>query len=952
MALLQNSTYLDFTSWHAYFNDTAPTTPPQTVYGWDSSWIFTPTATVNVALVLPRASDPASLLSGNWATRQQTLAALEANGSLWQAYGAEQSQYDGLVSQLQGMGVTILGQGGDGYISSAESRTVWVSLDATQFNTIFGTPLLGVGSSAAAIDAFFWNGSLSVPDSFGVTSLWIDSGKEFAVLAPESSAYSPTAGPQSIGNDATAYSSLYPQNVAALYNFPLAGSTFVTGTLALIEPEVGSSLPMSASASFGALLGAYLANAGVAGTPSLYTVAGGGQHYSNGAAGERSLDISVVASVNPYGNYGFYAGSGTAMGARSTTFTAYQSAFWDTAKQPSVVSSSWADLMWSSPGSPFFTAYQELFVDAALRNITTFIAAGDGGSGMFAADGLNNLWYSSSTPYAVLVGGTSVTLDQSAASDSTLGVLLSQAQAQDAAVIWGLLQSGLKTMPTALAPTDPLLESVWNAYNIHAGNRFEPPMSGDNSGAGGVDTRLPVPDYQSDYGVTPTNSDPLGGSGRGIPDVSALAGGDTYYIALVGNMESSSSYWHGTSAAAPLWAALAMQVNTVFADQGLPSLGYANDLLYIAAVVAPGAYNDIVQGNNISSYTAGSGPYDSDGTPIALTGHGYTAEPGYDLASGLGSPNGLLLARALTAIAHSQMSFGSSPALLDQDGSGWSSGVDQSLLFQTMSTGSVSVGIGLGSHFTGFMSQGSAAYSWSSQVAQQSLQADFDPDLVRLFDKQGQGALMQLQAHDGESLAVAIGQQLGSALQATLSNPFGFADFFTDGGTVRVARAVALAETVDGAADQTAIVRVRQNGTDSLSVTFYKVDDFSGRISGLDPGDAGYLQAALARGYQLESGGISMGGPGYGNYQQGALLHVSGGDKIAMMLTNNTSGATFWAFAQANESVAGQSVGHLWNYGLNTWGFEDTYGGGDGDYNDLVVQLDFTSAYGHGWLVS
>ena len=46
----------------------------------------------------------------------------------------------------------------------------------------------------------------------------------------------------------------------------------------------------------------------------------------------------------------------------------------------------------------------------------------------------------------------------------------------------------------------------------------------------------------------------------------------------------------------------------------------------------------------------------------------------------------------------------------------------------------------------------------------------------------------------------------------------------------------------------------------------------------------------------------------------------------------------------------GQPVGHLWNYGLNTWGWEDTYGGGDRDYNDLIVQLDFTSAAGHGWI--
>jgi len=44
-------------------------------------------------------------------------------------------------------------------------------------------------------------------------------------------------------------------------------------------------------------------------------------------------------------------------------------------------------------------------------------------------------------------------------------------------------------------------------------------------------------------------------------------------------------------------------------------------------------------------------------------------------------------------------------------------------------------------------------------------------------------------------------------------------------------------------------------------------------------------------------------------------------------------------------------VAHLWSYGLNTFGWEDLYGGGDTDYNDLIIQLDFTSASGSQWLV-
>ncbi|MBM3649680.1 MAG: hypothetical protein FJX11_18020 [Alphaproteobacteria bacterium] len=66
-----------------------------------------------------------------------------------------------------------------------------------------------------------------------------------------------------------------------------------------------------------------------------------------------------------------------------------------------------------------------------------------------------------------------------------------------------------------------------------------------------------------------------------------------------------------------------------------------------------------------------------------------------------------------------------------------------------------------------------------------------------------------------------------------------------------------------------------------------------------------------------------------------------------MKLTNQSAGTTYWAFAQAH----GDGLQLLWNYGANTWGWEDTTGGGDRDDNDLVVQLDIASAHGHGWWV-
>ena len=209
---------------------------------------------------------------------------------------------------------------------------------------------------------------------------------------------------------------------------------------------------------------------------------------------------------------------------------------------------------------------------------------------------------------------------------------------------------------------------------------------------------------------------------------------------------------------------------------------------------------------------------------------------------------------------------------------------------------------------------------------------------------------MQQGMHAGDALAVSIDGGGAQAMQGTLSSAFGFADFTNIDGDVRVARPVAVAETAGGHDDQLAIVRIRQNGEDSLSLTLYRVDDLNGAIGGLHPGDAGYDAALHARAYHTTNGDTSIRGPGYGDFTQVELQHVNAGDLVAMQLTNNTTGDTYSAFAQANEVVDGQHVGHLWSYGLNTWGWEDTKGGGDRDFNDLVVGLDFTSAAGHGWL--
>ena len=423
--------------------------------------------------------------------------------------------------------------------------------------------------------------------------------------------------------------------------------------------------------------------------------------------------------------------------------------------------------------------------------------------------------------------------------------------------------------------------------------------------SGGISSTTGIPGYQRDYGLQP-----LTGGGRGLPDVAALASGNTRYSVLNANYVDGDhkdgvlAGGGGTSFASPLWASLTTQFNVIFHDQGLPNLGFYNDLLYIASVIAPGSFNDIELGNNITGFytTAGepgSTGYDDPtlGLPIWPTGHGFSAMPGYDLVSGLGTPNGMLLARALTAIAHSQVSFSTSPALLDDDGrGGWQSGADQSLLFQTTAVGGgASVHVDLGSSATDLFSANSGSYAWTSRLAQQSLQADFDPGLVLLFDRQSQGSLTSAHVDTDESVTVHIDGANAWASQANLSNPFGFADFFGGGDAVRVARPLAVAETVGGQDDQLAVVRLRQGGVNDLQLTFYKVDDLAGTIDGLAPGHPAYAAAVQAHAIQTVSGGSAITGPGYGQFSQTLLRDIDAGDIVAMRLDNLTTGAFYWA---------------------------------------------------------
>ncbi len=166
----------------------------------------------------------------------------------------------------------------------------------------------------------------------------------------------------------------------------------------------------------------------------------------------------------------------------------------------------------------------------------------------------------------------------------------------------------------------PPSESVWNdSYG---------------AGGGGVSSLWTMPSYQSGAPsplnvINPHSSGgpcdaPAGSFCREVPDVSADADPATP-LAIFYN-----GGWigiGGTSAATPLFAALVALINASSACGGIP-VGFASPVLYGSAGHAYSTdFNDVTSGSN-GLFPAG---------------------PGYDMASGLGSPQGAQLAANICA---------------------------------------------------------------------------------------------------------------------------------------------------------------------------------------------------------------------------------------------------------------------------------------------------------------
>lgn len=276
---------------------------------------------------------------------------------------------------------------------------------------------------------------------------------------------------------------------------------------------------------------------------------------------ETTMDIELVGAFAPGAHIVVYFAANSEQGI----YHALTTALADRKHRPSVLS-----LSWGEPEPSVSPKYAAL-IDGVLKylanvGVTVCVSSGDFGAynGSLGKPSVN---FPASSPYALGCGGTTLKVSGSKI---------------DAEVVWNSVFDGMR-----------------------------------GATGGGVSRMFPRPYWQHDFEVPPPLSK---NGGRGVPDVAGVADPHTGCRIVVGGVDSVSA---GTSAVAPLWAALVARLNHAIRA---PS-GYLNSLLYKLARLPKEheTFRPITHGEN-GAYHAG---------------------PGWNACTGLGSPLGDRLLEAL-----------------------------------------------------------------------------------------------------------------------------------------------------------------------------------------------------------------------------------------------------------------------------------------------------------------
>ncbi|MER7689143.1 S53 family peptidase [Streptomyces sp. NPDC097610] len=352
-------------------------------------------------------------------------------------------------------------------------------------------------------------------------------------------------------------------------------------------------------------------------------------------AGEEALDVDMAHGLAPDAHV-LYMGADSCLDAdlMDAEATVIDHRLADS------ISNSWAEIIHSDPGHltpDLVNAWNLLFEQAAAEGIGVYFAAGDcGDSSPGAAEtGVNcdpkttaaQADFPSGSPWVTSVGGTTLALDRHGdyAWETSMGDELS-----------------VLTDSTSAARS-----SASGAPASGASGKAWGPLPGVFAfGGGGGPGDFPQPWYQRGRTPAPSNGTP---ARRTTPDVAME--GDGALPVLVGLTDGGTFQlvgFGGTSAATPAFAALQADAQQ---ETGRP-LGFANPLLY--ALGGSPVFRDVTD----HPAAAGGGPLtvvrDYGPSPTAQApsddqqryvlyalgrDYGLHAVPGYDDATGLGSPS-------------------------------------------------------------------------------------------------------------------------------------------------------------------------------------------------------------------------------------------------------------------------------------------------------------------------
>jgi len=408
---------------------------------------------------------------------------------------------------------------------------------------------------------------------------------------------------------------IQPGDFATIYDLTGLYNSGIDGTGQTIAVAGQTDLVTDTSGNFSDIV-AFRQNSGLSTPPNLKTkLVSSDPGIMTADIDEASLDVEWSGGIAKNANIVFVIGNPTTGGG---AFDALQYAVSNNLAPVISISYGLCEPQLDSVTQSALTSSGQ---QANAQGQTIVAPSGDGGaadcdSGASATSGLA-VDFPASMPYATAAGGSEFSADSANSSSPC-------AQTQ----YWSGGQCTVQD--TSVTALSYIPETAWND------------TANDNaltSGGGGLSVLFTQPAWQT--GLTAITN-----GMRGVPDISlsASADHDGYLICSQGSCtcgfrnsctvnsnttQGSFDAIGGTSASAPAFAAIVALINQ---QAGVPQ-GNVNRALYSVAASTPGAFHDITTGSNIVPCTAGT----TDCPTTAPLQFGYSAGPGYDLATGLGS---------------------------------------------------------------------------------------------------------------------------------------------------------------------------------------------------------------------------------------------------------------------------------------------------------------------------